>query len=179
MAKHNASERLWALPAPSAAELATKLKIFQEADGWDLNCAGEVIDRITADARRFGHHGAFVQPDRALLSAYRGCCTETKWLSAHPDRTTEQEEPCLERRAEFEQAVAETPATSLEGVVAKLRLGFGSAQLDAWREDAIIAPKSVRFKEGLRMGCMFDRTIWSAIEDLARIGGIDLSEQGA
>ena len=40
-------------------------------------------------------------------------------------------------------------------------------------------PSVAHFQEGLRMSGLFDRVLWAAIEDLARLGGVNLAEQGA
>ncbi len=179
MAKHDASERLWALPAPSAAELATKLQIFREAEGWDLTCAGEVIERITADARRFGRHGAFLQSDTAVLAAYAGCRAEMVGAKTADELTAEEEDAYWERLGDHEEVLVETPATTIEGVLAKLRVAFSRTETSAWSDHAVMDPTVTEFRDKLRISGMFERMGWSAIEDLARIGGINLAEQGA
>lgn len=179
MAEHEACERLWAVPAPSTAELATKLKIFHKAEGWDLSCARSVIDRITTDARRFAKHGAFLQSDCSILAAFAGCRHET--IGAHgPDAMTRDEEDAYFRRLDaYETTLFDTPAATLEGVIAKLRVAFSRINPNAWSDHAIMDPTSSDFITGLRMDGMFERMAWGAIEDLARIGGIHLAEQGA
>ena len=179
MAKHDASERLWALPAPSTAELATKLKIFHEAEGWDLTCAGDVIERITADARRFGRHGAFLQADQGVLSAYTGCRTEMEGALSSVEQSDAEEDAYWQRLGAHEEVLAETPAMTIEGVLAKLRVAFSRNNSDAWSDHAVINPEVAAFRNGLRVSGMFERMAWSAVEDLARISGINLAEQGA
>lgn len=181
MAKHDASERLWALPAPSAAELATKLKIFLEAEGWDLTCAGRALDRITADARRFGKHGAFLKPDVKLLDAFQQRRTEAAyWFSA--DRSVATDD--IEERSnaivlKAEEVLFGTAAATIEGVAAKLRTLFPHISQDAYSEHAVADPTNPEFSAGLKVGDGNDQVLWSCIEDLARIGGINLAEQGA
>ncbi len=179
MAEHEACERLWSLPAPSTAELATKLKIFHKAEGWDLSCARSVIDRITTDARRFGRHGPFLQSDGSILAAFAGCRHEM--IGAYgPDAMTRDEEDAYFRRLDaYETTLLDTPAATLEGVIAKLRVAFSRVNPNAWSDHAIMDPTSSDFITGLRMDGMFERMAWAAIEDLARIGGINLAEQGA
>ncbi len=179
MAKHYASERLWALPAPSAAELATKLKIFIEAEGWDLTCAGKALDRIAADARRFGRHGAFLQSDTAVLVAYAGCRAEMVGAKTAVELTAEEEDAYWERLGDHEEVLVETSATTIEGVLAKLRVAFSRTETSAWSDHAVMDPTVTEFRDKLRISGMFERMGWSAIEDLARIGGINLAEQGA
>lgn len=179
MAEHEAAERLWTLPAPSASELATKLQIFHEAQGWDLNCAGAALDRITADARRFGRHGAFLQTDGGLLAAYAGCRTEMEFGKATSEITAAEEDAYWERLGAHEEVLTETRATTIEGVIAKLRVAFSRTDPNAWSDHAIMDPSIAEFRNGLRLSGMSERMAWSAIDDLARIGGINLSEQGA
>jgi hypothetical protein len=179
MAEHAAAERLWTLPAPSASELATKLQIFHDAQGWDLNCAGAALDRITADARRFGRHGAFLQTDGSLLAAYAGCRTEMKFGKATSEITAAEEDAYWERLGAHEEVLTETRATTIEGVIAKLRVAFSRNNADAWSDHAVMNPSIAEFRDKLRLAGMFERMAWSAVEDLARIGGINLAEQGA
>ena len=69
-AEHEAIERLYRTPAPSASELAIKLKIFEGAEGWALTYAPEAIRRISIDARRVGRYGAHLLTDQLLLAAF-------------------------------------------------------------------------------------------------------------
>jgi hypothetical protein len=179
MAEHEAAERLWTLPAPSASELVTKLQIFHDAQGWDLNCAGAALDRITADARRFGRHGAFLQTDGGLLSAYAGCRTEMEFGKANSELTDAEEDAYWQRLGAHEEVLTETRATTIEGVIAKLRVAFSRNNADAWSDHAVMDPSIAEFRDKLRLAGMFERMAWSAVEDLARIGGINLAEQGA
>jgi hypothetical protein len=179
MAEHEAAERLWTLPAPGASELATKLQIFHDAQGWDLNCAGAALDRITADARRFGRHGAFLQTDGGLLSAYAGCRTEMEFGKANSELTDAEEDAYWQRLGAHEEVLTETRATTIEGVIAKLRVAFSRNDAYAWSDHAVLDPSVAEFRDGLRLSGMTERMAWSAVEDLARIGGINLAEQGA
>ncbi len=69
-AEHEAIEWLYRTPAPSASELAIKLKIFEGAEGWALTYAPEAIRRISIDARRVGRYGAHLLTDQLLLAAF-------------------------------------------------------------------------------------------------------------
>jgi hypothetical protein len=60
-----------------------------------------------------------------------------------------------------------------------MRIAFGGMVAEAWGDQAAVDPSHQRFREGLEHGDMFQQIMWSAIEDLARIGGVNLSEQGA
>jgi len=48
-----------------------------------------------------------------------------------------------------------------------------------WSDLAISNTADPKFVEGLGMSGMYERMAWSAIEDLARIEGVGLAEQGA
>jgi hypothetical protein len=179
MAKHDASERLWSLPAPSASELSTKLQIFVEAEGWALNCAETAIRKMQADARRFGKHGPFLQADGKILAAFAGCSREMTNAYGAEAMSREDEDAYFARLDAYEETLIEDRAATIEGVVAKLRVAFSRTNASAWSDHAIMDPTSRDFREGLRMGSCFDRMAWQAIEDLARIGGISLMEKGA
>jgi hypothetical protein len=70
-------------------------------------------------------------------------------------------------------------ATTIEGVIAKLRVAFMNQDGGDWSDLAISNTADPKFVEGLRLSGMYERMAWSAIEDLARIGGVSLPEQGA
>ncbi|GAA0675380.1 hypothetical protein GCM10009102_29530 [Sphingomonas insulae] len=73
----------------------------------------------------------------------------------------------------------DTPAATIEGVIAKLRVAFSRIHPNAWSDQEIKYLTSSDFREGLRLDGMFDRMAWSAIEDLARVGGFSLTDHGA
>jgi hypothetical protein len=177
-AEHDAVQRLYRIPAPSASELAIKLKIFEGAEGWDLKYAPEVIRRITIDARRFGRHGAHLQTDQPLLAAFATRRHEFEATDKGP-WTTEQEDAYFGRVDVAEMVVLDTRATTLEGVIAKLRVAFMNQNGSDWSDLAISNTADPKFVEGLRMSGMYERVAWGAIEDLARIAGVSLAEQGA
>lgn len=177
--RYEAIAALMRIPAPSAAELAIKLKILRDERGWELENVAEVMERITTDARRFGRQGPFLQSDGNILAAYAGCRHEM--IGAYgPDAMSRSEEDAYFARLDaYETTLLETPAATIEGVVAKLRVAFSRMNPDAWSDHAVMDPTSSDFREGLRMDGMFERIAWGAIEDLARIGGFNLTEQGA
>jgi hypothetical protein len=59
------------------------------------------------------------------------------------------------------------------------RVAFSRNNSDAWSDHAVMDPSIAEFRDKLRVAGMFERMAWSAVEDLARIGGINLAEQGA
>lgn len=179
MAKHDASELLWRLTAPSASELSTKMQIFVEAEGWTLNCAPEAMRQMLVDARRFGQHGAFLQADGKILAAFAGCRHEMIGAYGTDAMTRDEEDAYFQRLETYEDTLLEQPAHTIEGVIAKLRVAFSRNNASAWSDHAVMDPTSSDFREGLRMGSCFERMAWEAVEDLARIGGISLVEQGA
>lgn len=78
-----------------------------------------------------------------------------------------------------EKPLHDNSATTIEGVVAKLRLTFPHLTSEAYADHALGHPASAVFRQGLAMDGMYIRLLWSAIEDLARIGGVSLSEKAA
>jgi hypothetical protein len=178
MAEHDTIRQLYRIPAPSASELAIKLKIFEKAEGWDLTYAPEAIRRIAIDARRYGRHGAHLQTDGALLAAFARRRHEFEAADKGP-WTAEQEDAYFARVDAAEMVVLDTRATTIEGVIAKLRVAFMNQDGGDWSDLAISNVADPKFVEGLRMSGMYERMAWGAIEDLARIAGVSLAEQGA
>jgi hypothetical protein len=178
MARHDAVRWLYRIPAPSASELAIKLKIFDESDGHELTYAPEVIRQITIDARRFGRHGANLQTDIALLEAFE---TRRKQFEATQGRdlSAYEETAYFGRIDAADMVLLNDRATTVEAVLAKLRVAFMHQIGEDWSDLAISNTKHSRFTEGLALSDMYTRMAWSAIEDLARIAGVSLAEQGA
>ncbi|USU06912.1 hypothetical protein NF699_09705 [Sphingomonadaceae bacterium OTU29LAMAA1] len=176
---YGALATLLQLPAPSAAELAIKLTLYLQHAAWDLGCAKEIAQRMTADARRFARHGAFIQADGNLLAAFGGCRREMQNAYGTDAMSRDEEDAHFARLDAYETRLHDQPASTIEGAIAKLRIAFSRMNPDAWSNHAIMDPNSRDFREGLRMGGMFERIAWGAIEDLARISGINLTEQGA
>jgi hypothetical protein len=168
---------LWLLPAPSPAELAVKLKLFHQEDGHELVRAGEIVDRFVSDARRFGRLGAFVQTDGDLLNAFAGLRREMTAYLTNGCGTKEQDDAADARVEALEEKIWGARATTIEGVVAKLRIAFQHSAGGDWSDHAIVDPKHPDFIDGFCGGT--NKLFWESIKDLARIGGIDLSTQGA
>ncbi|MET4595046.1 hypothetical protein ACVKSY_001860 [Sphingomonas sp. PvP107] len=178
MAEHDAVQRLYRIPAPSASELAIKLKIFVEMDGYDLTYAPEVIRQITIDARRFGRHGAHLQTDEALLAAFAARRREFEAIEG-VELHGHEEDTYFARVDATEAVLMNNAATTIEGVLAKLRVAFLHQTGEDWSDLAISNTKLPKFADGLAMSDMYTRLAWAAIEDLARIAGVSLAEQGA
>ncbi len=178
MAEHHAIEQLYRIPAPSASELAIKLKIFEAAEGWVLTYAPEAIRRIVIDARRYGRHGTHLQTDQALFAAFTARRQEFEGADKGP-WTAEQEDAYFGRVDAAEMVLLDTRASTIEGVIAKLRVAFMNQDAADWSDLAISNTADPKFVEGLRMSGMYERMAWGAIQDLARIAGVSLAEQGA
>lgn len=170
---------LYLLPAPNAAALATKLKIISAEEDWTLVRVDEIMSQITTDARRFGRHGAYPQSDSALLRAFAGCRADMKRHLSDVETTQEEDDAADEQVDAFEMVLRTEKAMTLEGVLAKLRIAFQHQQPDRWSDYATADPAHPEFVEGLRLGDQFEQLMWSGISDLARIAGVNLSEQGA
>lgn len=74
---------------------------------------------------------------------------------------------------------ARYPRHYARGCIAKLRVAFMNHEGSDWSDLAISNTADPKFVEGLGMSGMYERMAWSAIEDLARIAGVGLAEQGA
>lgn len=175
-----AIDALYRLPAPGPAELAVKISIFNQQSGWELNNASDVVDRLTTDARRFGRHGAFLQTDEPLLEAFSTCRHEMQAAYAVDNPTPEEDDAHFARRYASEDLLTNSSATTIEGVIAKLRVAFAHLDETAWSDHAVMNPTVIDFRNGLANdGNVYKRMAWGAVQDLARIGGINLAEQGA
>lgn len=175
----NRSDTIVALlktPAPSPAELAVKLKLFTNDEVYALDTVAEVTARMAADARRFGGQGAYLQPDRALLAAVAERVTlEKTW----PDEENDAEWTRHARRVRDNGDMVNQPALTVEGVLAKLKVAFTTDAIMAWTQHALTDPSCPEFRKGLRESGGSEPLFWSAIEDLARIAGIDLGGPAA
>jgi hypothetical protein len=117
-------------------------------------------------------------PEAPLLAAFATRRHEFEAADKGP-WTAEQEDAYFARVDAAEMVLLDTRATTLEGVIAKLRVAFMNQDGSDWSDLAISNTSDPKFVEGLRMSGMYERMAWAAIEDLARIGGVSLPEQGA
>jgi len=118
-----------------------------------------------------------IATDETILNAYAARRREFE-ENYHLDMTAEQSDAYFARIDACEAVIHGTPATTIAGVLAKLRVTFVHQTGDLWSDRAIHDPTHPVFVEGLATSNSFARQTWSAIEDLARIGGIDLAAQG-
>ncbi len=176
--EHEAKLRLYLSPAPGSGELAVKLKIFSAERDRHLADADAVIEQLMFDGRRFGRHGAFLQTDSALLEAFARRRLEFEAADKGP-WTAQQEDAYFGRVDAAELVLLNGRATTIEGVLARLRVAFMNQVGTSWSDLAISNTANPKFVEGLRMSGMYERMAWGAIQDLARIGGVNLAEQGA
>ncbi len=175
---YEAKERLYLIPAPGAGELAIKLKLFSKDGDRHLCRADDILKQITCDARRFGRHGAHLQTDAAMLEAFATRRREFE-ASAGVDMTRDEEDNYFSRIDAAEAALLNGRAATIEGVLAKLRVAFMHLVFKDWSDLAISDTTSPKFTKGLSRADEHTRLAWGAIEDLARIGGVNLAEQGA
>ena len=176
-ARADAIDALLLLTAPGPSELAVKLQLYSEAYGWEICSDRRIGQRITTDARRFARHGAFTQSDDALLAAFAARRREFE-AGEGVEMTGEQGDAYLDRLDEHEAVLHGTRATTIEGVLTKMRVAFLHQTGAAWSDFAASDTSRPEFREGLRLAGFYDQLAWSAIEDLARIGGVSLPEQG-
>lgn len=168
------------LPAGSPAQLAIKLQLFVKDRAWEVDGAQQLMRQITADARRFAGLGAYLQTDEHLLNAYAGCRREmAEFLNDPGSQSSEEEDASTVRVKGAEEVIWGTRASTTEGVLAKLRVAFQHTAGLSWSDHSIVDPKHPEFRAGIKEADGNVQLLWSAIEDLARISGVSLSEQGA
>ncbi len=161
------------LPLRGIGDAATKLRAM--IDLFD-HVPPDPLTELLADMTRL----SAPQPqgdDGAILDAFAGRRREFE-ESYHLEMATEQSNAYFDRCDAYEAVIHGTPATTIAGVIAKLRVTFLHQTGELWSDRAVMDPAHPVFVEGLAGAGIFVRQAWSAIEDLARIGAIDLSEQG-
>ncbi len=187
---YEARVNLYLTPAPGAPELVIKLDLFAIHDDKGLVRADEIIRQLASDAMRLDSSqpvsfaaespGRRLEPstDKAMLAAFATRRHEFEAADKGP-WTAEQEDAYFGRVDAAEMVLLDTRATTLAGAIAKLRVAFMNQDGSDWSDLAISNTEDSRFAEGLRMSGMYERMAWGAIEDLARIAGVSLAEQGA
>jgi hypothetical protein len=175
----DARDQLYRAPAPGPAELAVKLQLMAEEQDW-ARCGERTAEVLASDARRFGRLGAFLQRDADLLSAFAEFRRGTElWLASGPDHDLPEDDAAADARtAALEDLIIGTQATTIEGVLAKLRRAFQGIVGEAWSDRAMTDPKHPDFVEGLQAADWYPRLMWHAIDDLAKLGGVDLASHG-
>ncbi|SFK44031.1 hypothetical protein SAMN03159338_4250 [Sphingomonas sp. NFR04] len=170
-----------------AAPLGKGLRSWAELEGNNSS-----HDRVTLSIRdallsrsplvralAFGDKGV-ASPDAQLLAAFAGVRQGMSYLLGmrHDlnDRVPDWERMC----AAFDDEVHAARARTIEGVVAKLRVAFQHIACQSWSDLVVVDPTDPEFVNGIRSHSdANEQLLWDCIEDLARIGGIDLSQQGA
>lgn len=174
----DALERLLLSVAPSPAELAVKMKLLSDGEQWRLNQREGIVEAITADARRFGRHGAYLHGDKALLSSFSALRTVWAERGRVVDSSEAEDEAFYADLDRHEGIIAANEATTLEGVLAKLRVAFLHMVGEDWSDLTLVDPNACDFLDGIASADPFQQLLWSATTDLARIAGVNLSEQG-
>lgn len=168
---------LFLATAPTPDALAVKLQLFYENAGWELSQADEATRQFQFDARRFGRLGAYPQTDDKLHAAFAQCRADmVDFLSGGDDRYDAE---MIARLDAAEEMLSLEPARTIEGVIAKLRASFQHLVGEQWSDRSIIDPRAPEFRRGIEGADRFQQMMWSAIEDLSRIAGLKLEEQGA
>jgi hypothetical protein len=177
-------------PAATADDAIVKLVTLAQIAASEREIDDHEAVSVIADAQRhFGlgwldpAHAVLVNPappvatDEPILNAYAARRREFE-ENYHLDMTPEDEGGYFRRIDACEAVIHGTPATTIAGVLAKLRVTFVHQTGELWSDRAIDDPTHPVFVEGLATAGTFAHQAWSAIEDLARIGGIDLATQG-
>ncbi|WP_294195459.1 hypothetical protein, partial [uncultured Sphingomonas sp.] len=175
----DALDRLLLAVAPGPAELAVKMKLLSDGEQWRFNQREGIVEAITADARRFGRHGFSLKGDRDLLSAFTAL--RTAWVQRPRDvETSEAEDDAFyAETARYEGTIGAADAMTLEGVLAKLQVAFLHLVGEGWSDLTLVDSSTRVFREGVGSADPFQKLLWSATTDLARIAGVNLSEQVA
>lgn len=114
--------------------------------------------------------------DQAILDAFAARRQEFE-AAYDTEMTPEEEEGYFRRLDACEMVILDTPATSIDAIIVKLRITFMHQEGSAWSDRAILDPSHPEFVAGLAASDIYTRMKWSAIEELARIGDVDLATQ--
>ncbi len=199
--------RTAATPADAVAKLIVLVQACAEnADVEDIDAIRALVDarrhfglgyvcdlmlaQIGSEQVTVSEPPAELLADMAQMSAIPPRVDDGILLDAFADRrrqfvenhavilTADAEDAYFARLDRNDETLLKGSAVSIPGVLAKLRVAFTQLEPNAWSDQAIGDPAGTQFREGLHMSDMYVRMLWSAIEDLARIGGVSLSEQG-
>lgn len=120
--------------------------------------------------------GAHLQSDKLLLDTFATMQREMQlWFDQGPG--TQEEDVAADARASaLEDVLFAQRANTIEGVIAQLRETFRHLDGNAWSDHATLDPDHPEFQRGVKNTDFFTRALWHSIEDLARIGGVNLTE---
>lgn len=160
------------LPLRSIGDGATKLRAMIDLFG---HVPPDPLTELLAEMTRLSLTQS-EGDDRTILDAFAD--RRRQFAENHAViLTADAEDAYFARLDGNDETLLNTPANTAAGVLAKLRVAFTQLEPNAWSDQAIGDPACAEFREGLPMGDMYVRMLWSGIEDLARIGGVNLSEQ--
>lgn len=129
-----------------------------------------------ADEQRFSGHGANVQSDKLLLETFATMQGEMRLWFDHGPGTQEEDVAADARASALEDVLFTQRANTIEGVIAQLRETFRHLDGNAWSDHATLDPDHPEFQRGVKNTGFFTRALWHSVEDLARIGGVSLTE---
>ncbi|MEG3083700.1 hypothetical protein U1707_08600 [Sphingomonas sp. PB2P12] len=158
-------------PAATAGDLSAKLTFMLEqqlGDGMDW------LPTILEDVQRI-RSTTVAGTDKAILDAFDARSADLAANYFVYDMTSDQEDAYFARLNAHEAVISETPASTVAGIVAKLRIDFMHRVATAWSDHAIMDTSGPEFTEGLAEADTLTRNAWAIIENLARLGGASLT----
>lgn len=170
-----AANDVLALVSANVGQVTTKLRILSEVNA--VITATDLAP-IVAELNEFACVGAPPAKDWAIAKAFATRRREFE-ASVGIDMTETQEDAYFGRVDAAEMVLLDNRAVTIEGALAKLRVAFKHQVFTDWSDWAIADTTNPKFVDGLRLSGMYERMAWGAIEDLARIAGVNLAEQGA
>jgi len=173
----------WLSPIPDAIEALTAEAWKQSDDGLAYTVeVGGVMLAAFSGAR--GEDAALrdalaARPlDGTLIQAFHDHRAEHIRYGDAPDG--KEDDDLHDREYQRIEAIyASMPASTPEGLLGKLHTVLRGLNDAAWMGDALINPRGERFKAGLQKADVFTRVMWSAIEDVARMAGTQVTGEAA
>jgi hypothetical protein len=157
-------------PAPSLAKLTEAMRIGA-AENIFYDDADEIVGVIASDIDRLS--GGNPVENGAIVDAFCKFRDAMQELRIAPDALPDSEVDALNARMdEADMVLKEAPALTPAGVLMKLKRAFNGIVVERWSDHALLDPKSRQFETGLDHADLYEQMLWSAIEDLDRIGAV-------
>ena len=174
----DAAQAVMALPSRTIADAATKLRIQMK-----LNLLVEAKDLtgILADLDRLGRETIEIGPENPEVvrsfATFRDTLAALKALPVDRCEHLEQHYYGIMDRTEL--VLMDTPASTPAGISMRLKSALVGLVPDAWSDHAVSDERPPEFEQGRASSDLYHQMVWSVIEDLDRIAGVNPSEQGA
>lgn len=155
-----AVQALLKIPSPDFRAVAEKLRSFLATYATSHD---DILASILEDMDRLS-----VAENPALVNAFESFRTTFGLLKA-ADANADTD-PFYQIMDPADEIMVDTPATTPTGAAMKLKRAFVALAGEDWSDYAVFNDRPATFAEGIRLSDLYQRMMWSAIEDLDRMG---------